>query len=121
MSGAFLSLITAVLQVPYAGPDLRLGYTALRRLMWYYKIPRNQDGSAAGRYIASESQAPWIQPRTEASTYWEVHAAKKAGLNACEQLRIVYNSLPAPSCLLSAHHVHYFDIVRLSYACVSVV
>ena len=50
--------------------------------MWHYKIPRNPDGSAAGRYIASESQAPWKQPRTEASTYWEINASKNAGLNA---------------------------------------
>eukprot|EP01052_Picozoa_sp_SAG31_P037880 SAG31_NODE_4964_length_2833_cov_1.777981_2_plen_275_part_00 len=35
-----------------------------------------------GRYIASESQAPWKQPRSENSTYWEVNASKAVGLNA---------------------------------------
>lgn len=74
--------IGRVLAIPYSGEDPRVGYTILRRLMWHYKIPRNPDGSAAGRYIASESQAPWKQPRTEESTYWEINASKSVGLNA---------------------------------------
>lgn len=44
--------IGRVLAVPNSGADPRFGYTAMRRLMWKYKIPRNPDGSAAVRLTA---------------------------------------------------------------------